>query len=362
MTNNILNAVEKLYAALSAPEQANYHLERIAKVLNDEATDEVAIQKIKSDIKEIERWTDLKSSLSLLLSELKSNGSLEKTRNSKVMKLIDPSGILTRLENTENKLENIEALLNKTEEKYKNLSSISVNASDVESTSRALGSSLSSLENKFGVEIGTIHQEINTLKSHISSLVSHINSIEKRPPINQELLRKNTVLDGNANPQKEKNDAVDQNAGTNSYEGYSDYQNSRPNFLVHAIKDSIKKSFKFSGRTDRKTHWMFMLGYILIAIALIIPSLLYLFRGGSENFIYNMDQTYLMLSLLPYLLIFFYPAVISSSVRRLHDIDRSGWWLWIGLIPLIGAIILLVWTCKKGDEVVNQYGKANLHY
>jgi uncharacterized membrane protein YhaH (DUF805 family) len=362
MTGNILNTVEKLYAALSAPEQANYHLERIAKVLNDEAADDVAIQKIKSDIKEIERWTDLKDSLNVLLSELSSNGSLEKTRHSKVMNLIDPIGMQTRLENTENKLENIEALLNKTEEKYKNLTRISVNARDVESTSSAIESSLNSLEDTFGVQIGTINQEINTLKSHISSIVSSINSIEKRLQSNQDLLQKNTVLDDNANPQRESKEAGDQTAGTNSYEGYSDQQNSRPNFLVHAFKDSIKKSFKFSGRTDRKTFWMFSLGCFLIAIALVMPSPIYLYKDGLENVVYNMDQTYLVLSALQLLLIPLYPAAISAQVRRLHDIDRSGWWWWIVLIPLIGSIILLVWFCKKGDEEVNQYGKANLYH
>jgi uncharacterized membrane protein YhaH (DUF805 family) len=47
---------------------------------------------------------------------------------------------------------------------------------------------------------------------------------------------------------------------------------------------------------------------------------------------------------------------IAVSVRRLHDTDRSGWWLLIGLIPLIGAILLLVWYCTKGSVGQNRFG------
>jgi uncharacterized membrane protein YhaH (DUF805 family) len=47
---------------------------------------------------------------------------------------------------------------------------------------------------------------------------------------------------------------------------------------------------------------------------------------------------------------------IAVSVRRLHDADRSGWWLLIGLIPLIGAIVLLVFMAQDSQPGANQYG------
>ena len=47
---------------------------------------------------------------------------------------------------------------------------------------------------------------------------------------------------------------------------------------------------------------------------------------------------------------------IAVSVRRLHDTDRSGWWLLIGLIPLIGCIVLLVFMVQDGKPGANQYG------
>jgi uncharacterized membrane protein YhaH (DUF805 family) len=47
---------------------------------------------------------------------------------------------------------------------------------------------------------------------------------------------------------------------------------------------------------------------------------------------------------------------LAMSVRRLHDIGRSGWWLLLMLIPLIGFIIVLVWLCQKSDTGDNAYG------
>jgi uncharacterized membrane protein YhaH (DUF805 family) len=47
---------------------------------------------------------------------------------------------------------------------------------------------------------------------------------------------------------------------------------------------------------------------------------------------------------------------LSVLVRRLHDTDRSGWYYWIVLIPLIGSIVLLVWFCSRGTEGSNTYG------
>ena len=48
---------------------------------------------------------------------------------------------------------------------------------------------------------------------------------------------------------------------------------------------------------------------------------------------------------------------LAVSVRRLHDIGRSGWYYLIGLIPIVGGIILLVWFCKEGDRFSNDWGE-----
>jgi uncharacterized membrane protein YhaH (DUF805 family) len=47
---------------------------------------------------------------------------------------------------------------------------------------------------------------------------------------------------------------------------------------------------------------------------------------------------------------------IAVAARRLHDVDRSGWWLLLNFIPLIGWIVLLVWFCTRGTEGPNRFG------
>jgi uncharacterized membrane protein YhaH (DUF805 family) len=47
---------------------------------------------------------------------------------------------------------------------------------------------------------------------------------------------------------------------------------------------------------------------------------------------------------------------IAVQVRRLHDIDRSGWWLLLAFVPLIGALVLIVWFCTKGTQGYNRFG------
>ena len=49
------------------------------------------------------------------------------------------------------------------------------------------------------------------------------------------------------------------------------------------------------------------------------------------------------------------PAV-SLNVRRLHDIDKSGWWMLVGLIPIAGSLVLYIWVTKKGLSGPNRYG------
>ena len=47
---------------------------------------------------------------------------------------------------------------------------------------------------------------------------------------------------------------------------------------------------------------------------------------------------------------------LALQVRRLHDTDRSGWWVLIGLVPLVGVILLIVWWCQDGTPGDNRFG------
>ncbi|MDU0205861.1 MULTISPECIES: DUF805 domain-containing protein [Paenibacillus] len=102
----------------------------------------------------------------------------------------------------------------------------------------------------------------------------------------------------------------------------------------------LKNYVGFSGRAQRKEYWMFVLFNLIISIILaILESLL-----GITNVLTGL---YSLAVLLPSLAVAF---------RRLHDTGRSGWWILIGLIPLIGAIILIVFYCQDSDPNENQYG------
>ncbi len=109
---------------------------------------------------------------------------------------------------------------------------------------------------------------------------------------------------------------------------------------------TIKQYFDFSGRARRKQYWFFTL--INIILSLLLSS----FDGLIGLF--NVDAGLGLISGL-YSLAILLPA-IGVTVRRLHDTGRTGWWLLIGLIPLIGALVLLYFLVSNGEEQTNRFG------
>jgi uncharacterized membrane protein YhaH (DUF805 family) len=103
----------------------------------------------------------------------------------------------------------------------------------------------------------------------------------------------------------------------------------------------LKNYVGFGGRARRKEYWMFFLFNVIISIVLAILDAIM----GTESLL---NGIYSLAVLLPSL---------AVTVRRLHDTGRSGWWILISLIPLIGAIVLLVFTCLEGDSYENDYGQ-----
>ena len=102
----------------------------------------------------------------------------------------------------------------------------------------------------------------------------------------------------------------------------------------------------FNGRARRSEYWYFVLFNFIVSILiglslgviaglLNVPALVYLAYLWS--------------------LAVFIPS-LAVSVRRLHDIGRSGWWLLLSLIPLVGSIILIIWCCFDSQPGANQYG------
>ena len=113
-----------------------------------------------------------------------------------------------------------------------------------------------------------------------------------------------------------------------------------------AISSCYSKYATFAGRAPRSELWFFSLFSVLGMLSAIILDIMIgtNSKAGTGGVFYAL---FALVNLLP---------SISVQVRRLHDLDRSGWWVWICLIPLIGFIILLVWWCTKGTTGDNRFG------
>jgi uncharacterized membrane protein YhaH (DUF805 family) len=107
-----------------------------------------------------------------------------------------------------------------------------------------------------------------------------------------------------------------------------------------AIRDGFTKYATFSGRSSRSAYWWWILFYVLVAI------------GASI-----LDAAIGTAVIVGLVWLGFFLPNLAVLVRRLHDTDRSGWWVLIGLIPLIGAIVLIVFACLDSGPP-NKYGQG----
>ena len=102
----------------------------------------------------------------------------------------------------------------------------------------------------------------------------------------------------------------------------------------------LKKYAVFSGRARRTEFWMFVLINLIISLALgLIEGMI-----GSPGVV---GMLYSLAVLIP---------GIAVSVRRLHDTGRTGWWLLLSFIPLIGAIVLIIFMAQEGNSSDNGFG------
>ncbi|HEX2190646.1 MAG TPA: DUF805 domain-containing protein [Longimicrobiaceae bacterium] len=105
----------------------------------------------------------------------------------------------------------------------------------------------------------------------------------------------------------------------------------------------FRKYAVFSGRARRKEYWMFVLFNVLASISLAIADGVLGLGGGFGL----LGAVYALAVLVPGL---------AVSVRRLHDTGRSGWWLLVAIVPILGPIALLVLMALDGEPGPNQYG------
>jgi uncharacterized membrane protein YhaH (DUF805 family) len=109
-----------------------------------------------------------------------------------------------------------------------------------------------------------------------------------------------------------------------------------------AIKSCLSNYAGFSGRARRSEFWYFTLFSILAnLIASILDGALFGLPGGPIGGILSLGL--------------FLPS-LAVAARRLHDTGRSGWWMLLGLIPLIGWVVLLIWYVGRGEDGPNRFG------
>jgi uncharacterized membrane protein YhaH (DUF805 family) len=107
-----------------------------------------------------------------------------------------------------------------------------------------------------------------------------------------------------------------------------------------AIRTCLSKYATFEGRAVRSEYWYFALFIVIIEVVA------YAIDAGvlGSPILYSIAGLALIL-----------PS-LAAGARRLHDTDRSGWWLLISLVPLVGTILLIVWFCTAGTAGANRFG------
>ena len=117
---------------------------------------------------------------------------------------------------------------------------------------------------------------------------------------------------------------------------------------MNLMFEPLRKFAVFSGRARRKEYWLFTL--LLFVANVIITTLPLLVPFLGETFFLILALAYVGGVFLPY---------FAVAVRRLHDLDKSGWWLFLGIVP-IANLLLLVWFCSKGTAGENRFGSDPL--
>lgn len=126
-------------------------------------------------------------------------------------------------------------------------------------------------------------------------------------------------------------------------------QESNYNMIDWWKKVVFKNYANFTGRARRAEYWYYVLGNAL----LIIPFYILGIVGMSSD---NVGFSSLGFAVYGLVLLGTIIPSLAVTVRRLHDLNKSGWYYFIGFIPLIGGIVLLVWFFTDGNRFTNNYG------
>lgn len=126
------------------------------------------------------------------------------------------------------------------------------------------------------------------------------------------------------------------------------------NSALFATRIVLSKYSTFSGRATRSELWWWVLSvFVILAITRFVDGALIAPLLGFERFQAEGGQP---LSLVVSVILVL--PNISVGARRLHDIGKSGWWLLIALVPVIGGLVLLYFYVQPSEQGENQFGEA----
>jgi uncharacterized membrane protein YhaH (DUF805 family) len=110
----------------------------------------------------------------------------------------------------------------------------------------------------------------------------------------------------------------------------------------------IEKFATFNGRARRSEYWYFQLfAGVVAGVAMVL-------MGMNED-------SLAVISLVSIVVLALFVPSLAVTVRRLHDTGRSGWFYLVALVPIVGGILVFIWTCSRGTEGVNRYGSDPLN-
>lgn len=108
--------------------------------------------------------------------------------------------------------------------------------------------------------------------------------------------------------------------------------------------EGLKRYAQFKGRAHRKEFWMYFLVFIILAVIVaFVEAALEL----PQDLLTGLFSLALLL------------PTLGIQVRRLHDVNKSGWWVLINLVPILGFIYLVYLLAQKGDEGDNRFGPVS---
>ncbi|ORE89690.1 DUF805 domain-containing protein [Aurantimonas sp. 22II-16-19i] len=122
-----------------------------------------------------------------------------------------------------------------------------------------------------------------------------------------------------------------------------------------------QRFFDFSGRSRRKEYWLYILVFYVVMFVLAFVDAALGLGGSSQTALDTTDGFSASASAEGGILTGIWAIaniipLLACAIRRLHDTDRSGWWVLISLIPLIGTIWLIVLMCLDGTSGRNRFG------